>query len=101
MRLLVRMGGWLLTPLLAWAASFLGAVLGSLLGSNVGNPYVGIALTAAAGLLAGGLTILLWLRLLRRSPSIQQALQVRADGTPLELPLDEDATTPSAPRGPA
>ncbi len=100
MRLLVRLGGWLLTPLLAWAAAFLGAVLGSLLGGNLGNPYVGIAVTAGAGVASGALAMIIWLRILRRFPSLRGALHVRPDGTPLELPLDEDdaprAAGPSA-----
>ncbi len=89
MRLLLRLGGWLLTPLLAWAASFFGAVAGSLIGSSAGDPYVGIAITAVAGIAAGIAVMVLWLRLLGRSPRIQDALHVRPDGTPRELPLDE------------
>jgi len=98
MRLLLRLGGWLLTPLLAWAASFFGALLGSLLASGLSNPYWGIGLTAAAGIIGGIAVIVLWLRLLRRSPSIQSALHVRPDGTPLELPLGEDDTPPIPPK---
>lgn len=90
MRLLLRLGGWLLTPLLAWAASFFGALVGSLLAGSVSNPYWGIGLTAGFGIGGGILVIVLWLRLLRRSPSIRTALNVRPDGTPLELPLGED-----------
>jgi outer membrane lipoprotein SlyB len=100
MRLLLRLGGWLLTPLLAWAASFLGAVVGSLVGGSFGDPYLGIGLTAVAGAVAGILAIVLWLRVLRRSPSIRTALHVRPDGTPLELPLDEDETVPASTKAP-
>lgn len=102
MRLLLRLGGWLLTPLLAWAASFFGALAGSLVGGTLGDPYLGIGLTAVSGLGVGILVIVLWLRLLRRSPGIQQALHVRPDGTPRELPLDEgdDTAAPATPAAP-
>ena len=43
---LVRTAGWLLTPLVVWAASFLGGWLGALLGRMVG------------GLLGGGVWLL-------------------------------------------
>jgi len=37
-RLFFRIFGWLLTPFLAWAASFFGAVAGALLAMNLDDP---------------------------------------------------------------
>ena len=100
MRLLLRLCGWLLTPFLAWAASFFGAVAGSLVAGSVSDPYVGLGITVLAGAAAGIVAMVLWLRLLGRSPRMQQALAVRPDGTPLELPLD-DADEATASTNPA
>lgn len=82
LRLGVRVFGWLLTPLLAWAACFLGAVGGALLAMRIREPRTALAVTVIIGAAAGVAVILLWLRLLRRSPQIRDALAVQSDGTP-------------------
>ena len=81
-RLLFQIFGWLLTPFLAWAASFFGSVGGSLLARRITDPFVGIGVTALVGGVSGFAAIILWLRLLRTSPEMRQALAVTADGTP-------------------
>jgi hypothetical protein len=81
-RLLFRIFGWLLTPFLAWAASFFGAVAGALLAMRIHNPRWGIVLTGTAGAVAGFLAIVAWLRLLRRSRHVREVLAVQSDGTP-------------------
>ena len=48
-RLLFRIFGWLLTPFLAWAASFFGAVAGALLALKLDDPVRGLAVTAVCG----------------------------------------------------
>jgi hypothetical protein len=93
---LLRASGWLLTPFVALAASFLGAILGTLLASLVPNPLHGVALTILFGGTAGFVTVHYWLRALRHSPRLQHALHVLPDGTPEgaaeeTLPGDEDA----------
>jgi hypothetical protein len=45
-RLLFRIFGWLLTPFLAWAASFFGAVGGALVAIRMEDPVEGLAVTA-------------------------------------------------------
>ncbi|HEU4587316.1 MAG TPA: hypothetical protein VFS11_01610 [Gemmatimonadales bacterium] len=101
LRLGVRVFGWLLTPLLAWAACFLGAVGGALLAMHIREPRTGLAVTVVIGAAAGVAVILLWLRLLRRSPQVRDALAVQSDGTPDIIagpdPDDSPATAP-APR---
>lgn len=81
-RLLLRIFGWLLTPFLAWAASFFGAVAGALIALRIREPRTGLVVTALAGAVVGLLAIVLWLRVLRRSRQVREALAVQSDGTP-------------------
>jgi hypothetical protein len=82
LRLLFRVFGWLLTPFLAWAASFFGAVGGALIAMRVADPVDGLAVTALCGAATGFATIILWLQYLRRSPEVREVLAVTEDGTP-------------------
>ncbi len=82
LRLLFRIFGWLLTPFLAWAASFFGAVAGALLAMQLADPIQGLILTAACGAIAGFAALLAWLGYLRQSPEIREVLAVTEDGTP-------------------
>lgn len=99
LRLGVRVFGWLLTPLLAWAACFLGAVGGALLAMHIREPRTGLAVTVVIGAAAGVAVILLWLRLLRHSPQVRDVLAVHSDGTPDIIagpdPDDAPATAPT------
>ena len=81
-RLLLRATGWLLTPVVALAAGFLGATLGTLLAAALPNPIHGVALTIVTSALAGFVSVHYWLRALRHSPRLQHALHVLPDGTP-------------------
>jgi hypothetical protein len=81
-RLLFRIFGWLLTPFLAWAASFFGAVAGALLAMRLKDPVEGLAVTALFGALAGFAALIGWLEYLRRSPEVREVLAVTEDGTP-------------------
>ena len=81
-RLLFRIFGWLLTPFLAWAASFFGAVGGALIAMRIADPVDGLAVTALCGAIAGFAVLILWLRYLRRSPEVREVLAVTEDGTP-------------------
>jgi hypothetical protein len=81
-RLLFRIFGWLLTPFLAWAASFFGAVAGALLAMKVDDPIRGLAITAVCGGIAGFACLIGWLHYLRRSPEVREVLAVTEDGTP-------------------
>jgi hypothetical protein len=82
LRLVFRIFGWLLTPFLAWAASFFGAVAGALIAMRVDDPVDGLAVTAVCGAAAGFATIILWLRYLRQTPGAREVLAVTEDGTP-------------------
>ena len=92
-RLFLRAFGWLLTPFMAWAASFFGCVAGEVIATTLDDPKQGLILSAGLGALAGFVTLILWLRLLRRSPQLslepvhlggvlQEALAVTAEGVP-------------------
>lgn len=63
---LVRTAGWLLTPLVVWAASFLGGWVGALVGRAVGG-ILGGGVWLLAGSVAGGAGGLVgWLRVMSR-----------------------------------
>ncbi len=100
-RLLFRIFGWLLTPFLAWAASFFGAVAGALLALKLDDPVRGLAVTAICGGIAGFACLIAWLHYLRRSPEVREVLAVTEDGTPdtieFEIPPEELAE-PAEPR---
>jgi len=81
-RLLVRVFGWLLTPFLAWAASFFGAVGGALIAMKMQDPVQGLAVTALCGALTGFAALIAWLRYLRQTPEAREVLAVTEDGTP-------------------
>jgi hypothetical protein len=82
LRLVFRIFGWLLTPFLAWAASFFGAVAGALIAMRMDDPVNGLAVTAVCGAATGFAAILLWLHYLRQSPEAREVLAVTEDGTP-------------------
>ena len=92
-RFLARLFGWLLTPVVAWAASFLGAGVAAWLGGSPSsrNPLVATVLTGGA---TAALALVLWLRLLRRSPRLQSTLQVAPDASPLVALEGEEEESP-------
>lgn len=82
LRLFFRAFGWLLTPFMAWAASFFGCVAGAMLATRIRDPITGVIVTAVLGGLAGFTGLMAWLHLLRSSPEIREVLAVTEDGTP-------------------
>ena len=82
LRLVFRIFGWLLTPFLAWAASFFGAVGGALVAMRIEDPVDGLAVMALCGAITGFAAIILWLHYLRQSPEAREMLAVTEDGTP-------------------
>ena len=87
LRLLFRIFGWLLTPFLAWAASFFGAVGGALIAMRIEDPIRGLVVTALCGALTGFAALIAWLGYLRRSPEVREVLAVTEDGTPDTIDL--------------
>lgn len=66
-RRLIRFAGWLLTPLVAWAASFLGGWLGTVIASGVTSPRLGLVLVVAGSVLGALLGTFTWAWSLRWS----------------------------------
>ena len=82
-RTLVRLAGWLLTPLVAWAASFLGAWFGALISAGAASTRTTLLVTVLFGGIAALTSAWAWLRFLRRHPKLQRTLEVTEEGTPL------------------
>lgn len=86
-RLLVRLAGWLLTPLVLTLAAALGATAMAVV-APFASATLALGLVALAGLAGAGVGLWLWLRLLRVSPELQEALAVTPEGVPLESEVD-------------
>ena len=96
LRVVFRVFGWLLTPFLAWAASFFGAVGGALVAMRIEDPVDGLAVTALCGAVTGFAAIFLWLHYLRQSPEAREVLAVTEDGTPDTVALAMPGSEPDA-----
>jgi hypothetical protein len=84
-RTFARVSGWLLTPFVAWAASFLGASVVAGVAAAIPDPRTGLFLTAGGAVGAAVVAIWAWLGLLRRSPELRETLQVTEEGTPVAV----------------
>lgn len=62
--------GWLLTPVLAWGASYFGLWLGALLGVRFTSPLAMMATAAIDAALFGFGTLWVWVRFMRRVPHL-------------------------------
>ncbi len=82
LRFLARLFGWLLTPIVASAASFLGAVAGAMLAGSIKDPMRGLVASGICALLAAVVVTWFWLQWLRRSPAAREVLGVDETGTP-------------------
>ena len=87
-RLLLRLAGWLLTPLVVTIASGIGAAIGLMVAPRF-SPYGGLGVTAAFGLAGAIGGLMLWVRLLRRSPELREVLAVTPAGVPTHEAVDE------------
>ena len=76
LRLVLRILGWLLTPLVASAASFLGAVVGTIVAEWLDSPTAGLILTVGLGAATGFTALVFWFRLLRHHPKLTHALDL-------------------------
>lgn len=86
-RLLFRIAGWLLTPLVLILAAGIGATIGLLVAPTL-SPDAALGFTAGLALLAGIAGLVFWLRLLREHPGLRHTLEVTVQGVP-ESPLVE------------
>ena len=83
LKFILRFVGWLLTPLVAWAASFFGAWLMALAAPSFDDSSIGLVLAVAGGAVGAITGTLLWMRLLRGSPELRDVLQVTEEGIPV------------------
>ncbi len=70
---LTRIVGWLLTPAVVWAASFLGGWIGATIGARVSAPERGIYWLVGGSIIAGSAGLLIWvLRLRHRTAEVSE-----------------------------
>lgn len=81
-RLLLRLAGWVLTPLVLITAAAIGATLGLLIAPQFSSATHGLLLTGALALAAAIIGLILWVRLLRDHPRLRHTLEIAVDGTP-------------------
>jgi len=62
--------GWLLTPVLAWAASYVGLWGGALIATRFANPVTMLVVAGATAVLCGFTSLALWVRFMRRLPHL-------------------------------
>ncbi len=62
--------GWLLTPLLAWGASYIGLWVGALLAVRFSNPVTMLAVAGLGAALLGFGALWGWVQVMRRLPHL-------------------------------
>ena len=67
---LLLVSGWLLTPVLAWGASFVGLWAGSLVALQFTHPLAGLGVAGVMAAVAGLAALALWVRFMRRVPHL-------------------------------
>ena len=82
LRVLARILGWLLTPLVALAASFLGATFSATVVANHADPRRALILSFVGAMAMAVLVSWLWLRTLRHAPHVREALSLDEEGLP-------------------
>jgi len=62
--------GWLLTPLLAWGASYVGLWAGALVALRFSQPVTMLAVAGSGAALCGLAALAVWVRFMRRVPHL-------------------------------
>jgi len=65
---LLVVSGWLVTPVLAWGASYVGLWAGALICIRFSQPVVMVGAALAISALAGLIALAFWVRFMRRLP---------------------------------
>ncbi len=81
--ILLRIVGWLLTPLVAWAASLWGAWTALRVTVAFHNERTAIYAAFAVAVVTGTITLYLWMKLLSRSPRLRKSLRITREGLPV------------------
>lgn len=92
--ILWRFAGWLLAPLVVWAVSLWGAWITFGVTTSIDNPRRRILIGLIVAIVLGTTTLLLWMRMLRKSPRLRKSLRVTREGLPR---IDEDTAEAPAP----
>ena len=94
LRFVARLFGWLLTPIVASAASFLGAVAGAMIAGSIADPMRGLIMSGVCALVAAVVVTWFWLHWLRLRPEVRHVLGVDESGAPEAfIPEIEDGET--------
>ena len=62
--------GWLLTPVLAWSASYVGLWAGAMIATRFARPLTMLAVAGAAAAVCGFAALAVWVRFMRRVPHL-------------------------------
>lgn len=87
-RLLLRIAGWLLTPVVLAITAAIGATIGAMAAPMFSSTGA-IIVMAVAGLIGALLGLLAWERLLGRSPDLRAALALTPAGIPEQAVMEE------------
>lgn len=87
-RVVFRIGGWLLTPIVTILAAAIGATIGAVVALQL-SPTGGLVASAVGGLVGATLGLWLWIRLLRESPELRDVLHVTSEGVPTDDAMDD------------
>jgi len=97
LRVLARILGWLLTPLVALAASFLGATFSATMVANHADPLKGLIFSFVGAMAMAIFVSWLWLRTLRHAPHVREALSLDEGGLPTGDIFDAATAPPAEP----
>lgn len=78
--------------MVAWAASFFGAWIGTGIASRFASATTGLSVTILMGALAAIGATIGWMRLLRRSPQLREALALSEEGVPTVTTHEHEET---------
>jgi hypothetical protein len=79
--LVLRIAGWLLTPLVLVVTAVIGATIGLLVAPRL-SPDIALGVTAGLALVGAVAGLALWTRLLREHPGLRHTLEMTAQGVP-------------------
>lgn len=87
-RLLLRLAGWLLTPVVLTVTAAIGATIAAMVAPRFSTTH-SLIVMALGGLAGALLGLLAWERLLGRSPELRAALAVTPEGIPEAMVVEE------------
>ena len=67
---LLVVSGWLLTPILAWGASYVGLLVSARLAVHFAEPLIMLAVAALGAAASGLVALTVWVRFMRRVPHL-------------------------------